>query len=200
MLCAAVTQHFIYKTHPCGYNASECDLDPNYSPLNVWIQTPSYVLIAFSEIFASITGLEYAFTKAPKSMRSLVTAVFLFTSAISSAIGEAFLPISTDPLLGESTRYLIALSLTRNLLFSLPSQQFGTTESWVFSVSSVVLVSGSLSVTSMPRSTPSTISPSESPRLPSPRRSVPTRSRVVCPLLRVCVFNGYSCFNPSSDV
>ena len=50
----------------------------------------SYVLVAFSEIFASITGLEYAFTKAPKNMKSLVMAVFLFASAISSAIGEAF--------------------------------------------------------------------------------------------------------------
>jgi POT family len=49
-----------------------------------------YVLIAFSEIFASITGLEYAFTKAPTSMRSLVMAVFLFTSAVASALGEAF--------------------------------------------------------------------------------------------------------------
>lgn len=49
-----------------------------------------YILIAFSEIFASITGLEYAFTKAPINMRSLVMAVFLFMSAISSALGEAF--------------------------------------------------------------------------------------------------------------
>ena len=50
----------------------------------------SYILIAISEILASITGLEYAFTKAPKNMRSLVMAVFLFMTAFSSAIGEAF--------------------------------------------------------------------------------------------------------------
>jgi POT family proton-dependent oligopeptide transporter len=49
-----------------------------------------YILIAVSEIFASITGLEYAFTKAPKNMRSLVMSVFLFMTAISSALGEAF--------------------------------------------------------------------------------------------------------------
>jgi len=60
---------------------------------------PTYVLIALSEIFASITGLEYAFTKAPKSMRSLVMSAFLFTSAISAALGEAFISLSTDPLL-----------------------------------------------------------------------------------------------------
>lgn len=49
-----------------------------------------YVLIALSEIFASITGLEYAFTKAPKNMRSLVMSAFLFMSAVASAIGQAF--------------------------------------------------------------------------------------------------------------
>ena len=65
----------------------------------MWIQTGPYALIAFSEIFASITGLEYAFTKAPKNMRSLVMSVYLFTSAISSAIGEAFVALSEDPLL-----------------------------------------------------------------------------------------------------
>jgi len=50
----------------------------------------SYILIAISEVFASITGLEYAFTKAPKNMRSLVMSIFLFMSAVSSALGEAF--------------------------------------------------------------------------------------------------------------
>ena len=80
-------QHYIYKTNSCGYQAGTCE---ETSTLNVWIQTGSYILIAFSEIFASITGLEYAFTKAPRNMRSLVMSAFLFTNAISSAIGEAF--------------------------------------------------------------------------------------------------------------
>ena len=102
MIWSAVVQHYIYKTNPCGYSAGTCaDADGNAltSPLNVWIQTGSYVLIAFSEIFASITGLEYAFTKAPKNMRSLVMSVFLFASALSAAIGQAFVVLSEDPLL-----------------------------------------------------------------------------------------------------
>ncbi|KAJ7098210.1 POT family-domain-containing protein [Mycena crocata] len=102
MVWAAVVQHYIYKTNPCGYSAATCadaDGNPIVSPLNVWIQTGSYVLLAFSEIFASITGLEYAFTKAPVNMRSLVMSVFLFSSAISAALGEAFVTLSLDPLL-----------------------------------------------------------------------------------------------------
>jgi len=102
MIWAAVVQHYIYKTSPCGYYAGTCfdaKKNPLVSPLNVWIQTGSYVLLAFSEILASITGLEYAFTKAPKNMRSLVMSLFLFMTALSAAIGEAFVSLSTDPLL-----------------------------------------------------------------------------------------------------
>ncbi|THH07770.1 hypothetical protein EW146_g9207 [Bondarzewia mesenterica] len=102
MIWAAVTQHYIYKRNPCGYSVSTCvDAGGNAitSDLNVWIQTGAYVLIAFSEILASITGLEYAFTKAPANMKSLVMAVFLFTSAVANALGEAFTALSSDPLL-----------------------------------------------------------------------------------------------------
>ncbi|EJD07116.1 PTR2-domain-containing protein [Fomitiporia mediterranea MF3/22] len=102
MIWAAVLQHYLYKTNPCGYHASTCEDDEGNkltSPLNVWIQSGTYVLIALSEIFASITGLEYAFTKAPKNMRSFVMGIFLLMSAISSAIGEAFVSLSEDPLL-----------------------------------------------------------------------------------------------------
>jgi len=103
MIWAAVVQAYIYKRSPCGNMAATGTL-PNGDPcpnvdINVWAQTGSYVLIAISEIFASITSLEYGFSKAPKNMRSLVAAFALFMTAISSAIGEAFVPLSTDPLL-----------------------------------------------------------------------------------------------------
>jgi POT family proton-dependent oligopeptide transporter len=102
MIWAAVIQAYIYKKSECGHNAS--GTLPNGDAcapvaINVWAQTGSYVLIAISEILASITGLEYAFSKAPKNMRSLVMSVFLFQSALSAAIGEAFVTLSADPLL-----------------------------------------------------------------------------------------------------
>ncbi|KAK2467309.1 hypothetical protein APHAL10511_000544 [Amanita phalloides] len=117
MVWAAVLQHYIYKTNPCGYSASTCTVPPIVSPLNVWIQTGSYVLIAFSEIFASITGLEYAFTKAPRNMKSLVMSVFLFMSAISSAIGEAFVSLSIDPLLVWNYGVMAVLAGISGVLF-----------------------------------------------------------------------------------
>ncbi|KAH9975483.1 POT family-domain-containing protein [Lactifluus volemus] len=93
MIWAAVVQHYIYKTNPCGDFVSICkDANGNHitSSLSIWIQSGSYILMAFSEILASITGLEYAFMKAPRNMRSFVMAIFFFSAAVSNAVSEAF--------------------------------------------------------------------------------------------------------------
>jgi POT family proton-dependent oligopeptide transporter len=131
MIWAAVLQHYIYKTHPCGTNASECvDADGNtlVSPLIVWTQSGAYVLVAFSEILASITGLEYAFTKAPKNMRSLVMSAFLFQQGIASALGQAFVPLSTDPLLVWNYTVVAILAAVAGTLFWISHRHLDTQE------------------------------------------------------------------------
>ncbi|KAJ7728296.1 peptide transporter PTR2A [Mycena maculata] len=99
-------------TNRCSEHASTC-FDANGvqipSPLNVWIQTCSSIL-------ASITGLEYAFTKAPKNMRSFVMSVFLFMDAISSPLAEAFVSLSADPLLVWNYGVMAALAATTSVL------------------------------------------------------------------------------------
>ncbi|EJF55682.1 hypothetical protein DICSQDRAFT_175643 [Dichomitus squalens LYAD-421 SS1] len=48
----------------CSYHIATCqdgDGNPIASDLNVWIQTGAYVLIAYSEIFASITAIGEVF-------------------------------------------------------------------------------------------------------------------------------------------
>ncbi|KAH6641633.1 POT family-domain-containing protein [Chaetomium tenue] len=103
MIWACVIQYYIYQKNECGYYAN--GLVPGTeegcarSPISMWAQTGSYVLIAFSEIMASITSLEYAHSKAPANMRSMVQSVALFMNAISSAIGFALVPLADDPLL-----------------------------------------------------------------------------------------------------
>ncbi|KAF2729758.1 MFS peptide transporter-like protein Ptr2 [Polyplosphaeria fusca] len=97
MIAATVIQYYIYKLGPCGDHMNDCKKTP--APINVWVQSVPYVFIGFSEIFTSITGLEYAFTKAPKNMRSLVTSYWHFMSAFSNAIGQALVALSEDPLL-----------------------------------------------------------------------------------------------------
>lgn len=120
MIWAAVLQYYIYQKSPCGYDANSCAFDDgttNPAPINVWAQTGAYVLVAVSEIFASITSLEYAFSKAPRNMRSLVQAVALFTTAISSAIAEALNPLSNDPLLVWNYAVMGILSFVGGLFF-----------------------------------------------------------------------------------
>jgi POT family proton-dependent oligopeptide transporter len=139
MIWAAVVQHYIYKTNPCGTSAATCkDAEGNVlvSPLNVWIQAGSYVLIAVSEILASITGLEYAFTKAPKNMRSLVMSIFLFTSAIASAIGEAFVSLSTDPLLVWNYGSMAVIAAIAGVLFWLSVRKLDRNEDKLNNLSS----------------------------------------------------------------
>ncbi|PHH81907.1 hypothetical protein CDD82_7598 [Ophiocordyceps australis] len=108
MIWAAVVQHFIYSRSVCGDHASGTMPSPDGSgatvkcppvDINVWAQTGSYVLIALAEVFASITSLEYAYSKAPRNMRSMVQAVALFMTSFAAAIGQALVGLASDPLL-----------------------------------------------------------------------------------------------------
>jgi len=117
MVSAAVIQHFIYQTNECGKYASDCVSEQKFSPINVWVQTVPYVLVGFSEIFTSITGLEFAFTKAPKNMRSMVTSYWHFMSAFSNALGQAFVSLSQDPLLVWNYTTVAILAFLGGVLF-----------------------------------------------------------------------------------
>ncbi|KAF9930624.1 peptide transporter ptr2 [Linnemannia zychae] len=98
MAWTAIVQKKIYSTGP-NYECTLCD--ENQTPNNVSIawQILSYFFIAISEIFASITGLEFAFTNAPATMKSVVMAIFLFMNCLGALLGFAFLPMAKDPLL-----------------------------------------------------------------------------------------------------
>ncbi|QKX64545.1 uncharacterized protein TRUGW13939_11720 [Talaromyces rugulosus] len=101
MVYAAIVQHLIYAAGPC-YDSPLCDASiidgvATGNKVHIAIQTPAYVLIGLSEIFASVSGLEYAYTKAPPSMKSFVQSMYLLTNAFGSAIGEALTPVAYDP-------------------------------------------------------------------------------------------------------
>jgi POT family proton-dependent oligopeptide transporter len=119
MVTAAVIQHYIYMKAPCGDNATDGDCIAELGPpnLNVWIQTPAYVLIAVAETFASVTTLEYAYTKAPSNMRSFVTGLYWFTNAFSAALGQAFVPLSVDPLFTWNYTVIACISFVAMVLF-----------------------------------------------------------------------------------
>ncbi|KAH1445032.1 hypothetical protein KXV53_006970 [Aspergillus fumigatus] len=80
---AAIIQQLIYRQPP--------------SHVSIFLQIPVYALIGLSEFFSSLSAMEYAYTKAPRSMRSIVSALFLLTCTIGSTVGITLSPVSVDP-------------------------------------------------------------------------------------------------------
>lgn len=101
MAYAAIVQHLIYSAGPCYKAPLACDAagpdEDTPNSIHVAVQTPAYLFLGLSEIFASITGLEYAFTKAPPSMKSFIMSIFLLQNAFGSALGIALSPTAVDP-------------------------------------------------------------------------------------------------------
>lgn len=93
-MIGAIVQWRVYKTSPCGFQASTCD---GVSPISIWWQLPNTILGALSECFANVTAYELAYARSPPGMRGLVTAIFLFMTALSSALGEILIPATKDP-------------------------------------------------------------------------------------------------------
>ncbi|KAJ8516687.1 hypothetical protein ONZ45_g6045 [Pleurotus djamor] len=101
MLYAAILQKFLFEQSPCHDNEPSACEDANGDPwpanINVWVVSGPYILVGMAEIFASITSLEYAFTKAPKSMKSVVMAFSQFQTALSSALNFALVAVNVEP-------------------------------------------------------------------------------------------------------
>ncbi|KAK4520153.1 uncharacterized protein ATC70_008284 [Mucor velutinosus] len=91
MVYASVVQHYIYIDELFISSGGK------QSNVSVFLQIPCYVLIAFSEIFASITSMEYAYTHAPKSMKSLVSALSLWPNCVAALLSLAISPTAHDP-------------------------------------------------------------------------------------------------------
>ncbi|KIM94017.1 hypothetical protein OIDMADRAFT_45843 [Oidiodendron maius Zn] len=96
-IIGAIIQWRIYETSPCGYAATGCTVGNGVSPLSIWIQVVVVSLGALSECLCNVTAYELAYARAPKNMRGLVISLFLFTRALSSAVGEAVTPAIADP-------------------------------------------------------------------------------------------------------
>ncbi|XP_046803932.1 solute carrier family 15 member 1 [Lucilia cuprina] len=71
-ICAGVLQRYV--------------LSMPYKSVNVLWQIPQFVLIMLGELLLSIPGLQFAFTQAPASMKSVVTAAWFINNAFGNLI------------------------------------------------------------------------------------------------------------------
>ncbi|KAK4693535.1 hypothetical protein P7C71_g3887, partial [Lecanoromycetidae sp. Uapishka_2] len=130
MAYAAIVQHLIYRAGPCYDAPLKCPAANGSIPnqVHVAVQTPAYFFIGLSEIFASITGLEYAFTKAPPSMKSFVMSIFLLQSAFGSALGIALAPTAEDPKLVWMYAGLCVATIITGGIFWVIFRKYNATE------------------------------------------------------------------------
>lgn len=93
-LFGTLVQWKIYRLSPCGNHATSCD---TVAPISIWWQVPNVAFGALSECFCNVTAYELAYARAPEGMKALVMSLFLFMTALSSALGEIISPAIADP-------------------------------------------------------------------------------------------------------
>ncbi|TVY58000.1 Peptide transporter PTR2 [Lachnellula cervina] len=95
---------YAYKLGPCGkFGSSPTCVDSEKNALtsniSIWWMAIPYALGGISELFVNVPAYGIAYSRAPQNMRGLVSALNLFTQAISYALGLAFSALVRDPYL-----------------------------------------------------------------------------------------------------
>lgn len=131
-VCGGLVQLYVYKTSPCGYNASTCVVGgvTLVSPISVWTELPMVCLGAISEILVNVTSYEIAYARAPQNMKSCVFSICLFMTALYAAMGEILTPVITDPYLVVSTLTCLSPSYALPLLPVDTDNAFSSGSGW----------------------------------------------------------------------
>ncbi|KAH8676572.1 major facilitator superfamily domain-containing protein [Tricladium varicosporioides] len=96
--------YYAYKIGPCGkFGSSATCVDADgyslVSSISLWYAAIPFAVGGISELFVNVPAYSIAYTRAPKNMRGLVSALNLFSSAIAYAVGLACAGVIKDPYL-----------------------------------------------------------------------------------------------------
>lgn len=86
-------------------------IDSGLQPSLGW-QVLAYIILTSSEVMVSITGLEFAYTQAPKNMKSIVMALFLLSVSIGNVFTAAVNHFIQTPAITDAVNGLTAAQLT----------------------------------------------------------------------------------------
>ncbi|KAJ6617114.1 POT family-domain-containing protein [Mycena sp. CBHHK59/15] len=120
MAYASIVQHIVYSAGPCYDAPLKCPASPNGTipnHVNLFIQTPIYIVEGMGEVFSSPASYEYAYVAAPTSMKSLLQSVLVSMGALAVALGFALSPLYKDPLLVISYAVLSGLMFATSCIF-----------------------------------------------------------------------------------
>ncbi|GFU03394.1 solute carrier family 15 member 2 [Nephila pilipes] len=80
--------YIVYVLQKASMNISQYQTMVTVSPNRVHLlwQLPQYIVMTAGEVMFSVTGLEFSYSQAPPSLKSLVQAVWLLTTAIGNLI------------------------------------------------------------------------------------------------------------------
>jgi dipeptide/tripeptide permease len=99
-----VLNYKAYQLGPCGkYGSSPTCVDADgvslVAPITIWWIALPYALGGISELFVNVPAYGIAYSRAPKNMRGLVSALNLFNTGIAYALGLIFSALIKDPYL-----------------------------------------------------------------------------------------------------
>uniref|UniRef100_A0A8H7N574 Uncharacterized protein n=1 Tax=Bionectria ochroleuca TaxID=29856 RepID=A0A8H7N574_BIOOC len=97
-----VLQYYAYESSPCGYYGSSdpACVDPGLtSDISVWWMGLPYSIGGISELFVNVPAYGIAYSRAPRNMKGLVSAINCFSTALSYAVNLACSSAVADPLL-----------------------------------------------------------------------------------------------------
>ena len=93
--------------------------------ISIVLQLPQIMILTLSEILVSTTGLDFAYQNSPSSMKSIIMALFLLTTAVGDFFGGIFYSVLGQVLSGTSMYVVFSvLMLINTLLFIKISKRF----------------------------------------------------------------------------
>ncbi|XP_071129676.1 solute carrier family 15 member 4-like isoform X1 [Mytilus edulis] len=74
----------IYRKHDISLNQTIFDKDYNASSISIFTQIPQFTLMGTSEVFTSVSGMEFTYSEAPDMMKGVCMGLYLDTIGIGA--------------------------------------------------------------------------------------------------------------------